>query len=71
MLGLQSNILKYKSKTSTLTQLIEDISSEVRNCQYNLCEAKVICKCTVCFVYLCYEHAHQHTHSMGNFEILN
>ena len=66
---ISSSIGRYPAKT-TLAQLKTKKTKEILRCVSQSCSNRVICRCTVCLEYLCYEHTQQHRHTMINFEVL-
>ena len=70
MLKLLSVPGKYVSRTTTsrLERKVKTI--ETTKCVSLPCENRVICRCTICSEYLCYEHTQTHPHAMTNFEVL-
>lgn len=56
------------SKNPSISTSVKE--REVLRCMTELCYNRVICRCSVCSEYLCYDHAHLHRHSMANLEIL-
>ena len=66
---ISSSIGRYPARTKT-AQLNPKKTKEILRCVSQSCDNRVICRCTICSEYLCYEDTQHHRHPMINFEVL-
>ncbi len=66
---ISSSVGRYPARTTT-AQLERKKTKETLQCISQSCYNRVICRCTVCSEYLCYEDTQQHRHPIINFEVL-